>query len=85
MPADTVLHKAAHNGDLNQLKTLLEADEPCNVNEPGASDRRALHRAAGGNHAEVCEYLISKGAVVDQVGIVHTRGASYSMLTLCTG
>ncbi|CAK4076071.1 unnamed protein product [Aphanomyces euteiches] len=35
------------------------------VNAPGAADRRALHRAAGGNHAELCTILIERGAEVN--------------------
>mmetsp|Transcript_41147 Transcript_41147/g.54152 ORF Transcript_41147/g.54152 Transcript_41147/m.54152 type:complete len:177 (-) Transcript_41147:241-771(-) len=65
MPVDTPLHKAAHNGDLNQVKAQVE-DEGTDVNAPGAADRRPLHRAAGNNHADICTYLISKSAVVDQ-------------------
>lgn len=66
MPTDTPLHKAAHNGDLPAVKLILEGEEPVAVDEPGAAERRALHRAAGGNHVEVAKYLISKGAVLDQ-------------------
>lgn len=65
MPSDTELHKAANNGDLNKCKELVESGE-IDVNEPGAADRRALHRAAGGNHLEVMKYLLGKGAPIDQ-------------------
>lgn len=43
MPTDTELHKAAHNGDLDKVKQLVEKGE-IEMNAPGASDRRALHR-----------------------------------------
>lgn len=43
MPTDTELHKAAHNGDLGKVKQLVEDGEIA-VNEPGAAERRALHR-----------------------------------------
>ncbi|CAM9095058.1 unnamed protein product [Scytosiphon promiscuus] len=65
MPTDTELHKAAHNGDLGKVKQLIEDGEIA-VNEPGAAERRALHRAAGGNHVEIMNYLMEKGAPVDQ-------------------
>lgn len=45
MPTDTELHKAAHNGDLGKVKQLIE-DGEVEVNEPGAAERRALHRYA---------------------------------------
>ena len=35
------------------------------VNAPGAAERTALHRAAGGNFTEICKLLIEKGATVD--------------------
>lgn len=65
MPIDTLLHKASHNGDIKQVQALLEIGE-IKIDAPGASERRPLHRAAGANHLEVCKYLISKGATVDQ-------------------
>lgn len=66
MPSDTPLHKAAHNGDKGACLQILE-ENLVNVNAPGAGDRRALHRAAGGNHAEVCTLLLEKGADINGV------------------
>ncbi|GMI11417.1 hypothetical protein TrRE_jg3932 [Triparma retinervis] len=65
MPTDTPLHKAANTGDLNQVKAILEEGE-IEVDAPGAAERRPLHRAAGGNHLEICKFLVEKGAKVDQ-------------------
>ena len=48
-----------------QIKTILD-EGSIEVGAPGASERRPLHRAAGGNHKEICKYLIEKGALVDQ-------------------
>jgi len=48
-----------------QVKQIIEEGE-IEVDAPGAAERRPLHRAAGGNHLEVCKYLVEKGAVVDQ-------------------
>jgi hypothetical protein len=50
MPADNNLHKAAHKGDIEECQKWIVGDgddEPIDVNSPGASDRRALHRSAG--------------------------------------
>lgn len=69
MPSDTPLHKAAHNGDKGACLQILE-EKSVDVNAPGAGDRRALHRAAGGNHAELCTLLLEKGAEIDGVRIV---------------
>ena len=66
MPADTPLHKAAHNGDKGAVLQILDEGE-LDVNGPGAAERRALHRAAGGNHAEICTILLDKGADVNIV------------------
>lgn len=67
MPTDNDLHKAAHKGDLLECKSLLECDSPIDINAPGASDRRALQRAAGAGHLEICQYFIDKGALVNDV------------------
>eukprot|EP01039_Chlorochromonas_danica_P007620 gene7620-8422_t len=71
MPVDNDLHKAAHKGDLEACKAIIAAaatsEEPINVNDPGASDRRALHRAAGAGHLELCQYFLEIGAEVDAV------------------
>lgn len=72
MPSDTPLHKAAHNGDKGACLQILE-EKSVDVNAPGAGDRRALHRAAGGNHAELCTLLLDKGAEIDGVRAVVCR------------
>ncbi len=64
MPTDTPLHKAAHNGDLPEVTKHIE-EGGLAVDEPGAAERRPLHRAAGGNHVHVMKYLVEKGAAVD--------------------
>lgn len=72
MPVDTALHKACHNGDINDIKKVYDEhdpdEDPIDVNAAGAQDRRPLHRAAGGNHVAAVKFLIEeKGATVDQV------------------
>ncbi|CAM9241815.1 unnamed protein product, partial [Discosporangium mesarthrocarpum] len=70
MPLDTDLHKSAHKGDLQCVKELIE--KGCiHVNEPGAQNRTALHRAAGANHLPVIQYLIDQGAAVDSADRLH--------------
>ena len=71
MPSDNNLHKAAHKGDLDECKKLIEepdeGEEPIDVNAEGASGRSAIHRSAGAGHLEICEYFINKGAIVNAV------------------
>ncbi len=71
MPLDSELHKAAHKGDLETCKMLIEGsvDEevPMTVNDAGASDRRPLHRAAGAGHLALCIYFLDIGAEIDAV------------------
>ena len=70
MAGDNNLHKAAHNGDLEECKKIVEGidgEEKIDVNEPGASDRRPLHRSAGAGHLQLCVYFISKDATIDLV------------------
>ncbi len=65
MPVDTPLHKAANNGDIEACKTLI-VEEKMDVNAPGAAERTALQRAAGGNHIDLTKVLIGLGANVNQ-------------------
>jgi ankyrin repeat protein len=71
MPVDNDLHKAAHKGDIETCKMLLEStateEVPITVNDSGASDRRPLHRAAGAGHLEICKYFLEQGAEIDAV------------------
>ncbi|KAJ1421414.1 ankyrin repeat-containing domain protein [Ochromonadaceae sp. CCMP2298] len=69
MPVDNELHKAAHKGDMDAVKMLIEGsvdeETPLTVNDIGASDRRPLHRAAGAGHAELVAYFVELGAEVN--------------------
>lgn len=69
MPSDNNLHKAAHKGDIEECKKYIEdpdeGDDPIDVNSPGASDRRPIHRAAGAGHADLCAYFLDKGAQIN--------------------
>lgn len=71
MPTDNDLHKAANKGDLEECQRLMESpaegEDPIDVNEPGASDRRALHRSAGAGHLECTRYFLDKGAEIDAI------------------
>jgi Ankyrin repeats (many copies) len=70
MGGDNNLHKAAHKGDLDECKKYVEGtdgEDKLDVNEPGASDRRALHRSAGAGHLPLCEYFVAHEAVIDLV------------------
>lgn len=73
MPTDNDLHKAAHKGDIDACKMLIEGsveeEVPITVNDIGASDRRPLHRAAGAGHLNVCIYFAEIGAEIDAVRI----------------
>lgn len=71
MPVDNELHKAAHKGELEMCKMLIEGsvseEIPLTVNDLGASDRRPLHRAAGAGHLALCTYFLETGAEIDAV------------------
>ncbi|CAM9365706.1 unnamed protein product, partial [Ectocarpus sp. 4 AP-2014] len=51
-------------GDIQSVRQLVETGE-VNVNQKGAQDRTALHRAAGANHVGIIIYLLQAGAPVD--------------------
>jgi ankyrin repeat protein len=71
MPADNDLHKAAHKGDLDTCKMLIEstADEvtPMTVHDKGAAERTPMHRAAGAGHMDIVVYFLELGADVNAV------------------
>jgi hypothetical protein len=75
MPSDNDLHKAAHKGDLEDCKRLVEepspGDDPIDVNEPGAADRRAIHRAAGAGHMDIWYFIYSHCVYVVTVATVN--------------
>jgi hypothetical protein len=78
MGGDNNLHKAAHKGDLDECKKYVEGtdgEDKIDVNEPGASDRRALHRSAGAGHLPLCVYFVGNEAVIDLV-----RSSTKSMI-----
>jgi len=64
MPRDTDLHKAAYKGNANAVREFIDSGE-IDVNEAGAANRTALHRAVAANSVEVVSLLIEKGARVD--------------------
>lgn len=70
MPQDNALHKAANKGDLDECKKWVEeppeGEEKIDVNELGANDRTAMHRAAGGGFLEICEYLHAMGGDINK-------------------
>ena len=59
---DTVLHKAAGKGAVQDVLDLLRLGAA--VDAPGDMGDTALHAAARGGHAEVVELLLSVGARV---------------------
>ena len=60
MPMDTPLHKAAKDGDIDEMQDVLKTG--VGINEPGAQGRTALHRALGGGFTAASEFLIEQGA-----------------------
>ena len=62
---ETELHKAARDGDKDNIEMLLSSG--LNINEKGAQGRTPLHRALDGAHVEAVRFLISKGADVAMV------------------
>jgi len=51
-------------GSLVGVQACVE-DDGIDVNAPGASERRPLHRAAAANHVSIINYLVKQGAQVD--------------------
>ena len=62
---DEPLHKAAKNGDLDQINQLIEKGAPIDVIDENRNT--ALYIAVGQGHKEAAELLILKGANVNAV------------------
>jgi len=61
--ANTKLFAACESGDLEQVKTLVEAGADVNATNP--ENRHPLHLATNNNHVHIVQYLLSKGADVN--------------------
>jgi ankyrin repeat protein len=64
MPRDNDLHKAAYKGDVSGVEAALQ-DEDVGVDDYGAANRTALHRAVAGSNYEIVRMLLAVGATVD--------------------
>lgn len=51
-------------GDLGLVEDIIRGGE-CDVNEPGAQSRTALHRAVGKGFDNVVKFLLENGADVN--------------------
>jgi ankyrin repeat protein len=66
---DRLIHIAAHIGDLRTIEILLNAG--ADINAVGDMGLTAAHYAAMGQHRQVLDYIISRGAdvmIVDEFG-----------------
>jgi ankyrin repeat protein len=63
--ADVSVHAAAFIGDINRLKAFVE--DGSLIDKADADGQTPLHYAAAGNHRDIAEFLISKGAKVNAV------------------
>jgi len=59
----STIHLAAYFGDLDKVRTFVEAG--IDVNEKGVCDGTALHFAVAGSQKEIVAFLIAKGADVN--------------------
>jgi hypothetical protein len=66
----TPLHSAAQAGDLDAVRTLLEAGADPNAREEG-DNTTPLHWAAAGRHVEIARALLDAGSDVHGVGDLH--------------
>lgn len=58
------IHWASDRGDLDILKLLVE-NHSADVNFQDNTGQTALHYAVSCGHEEICQYLISKGAIIN--------------------
>jgi ankyrin repeat protein/beta-lactamase regulating signal transducer with metallopeptidase domain len=62
------LHKAALDGDINKVRSLISKGADVNEKDEEGRGRTALHCACEKGHAEVARLLISKGAHIHAIG-----------------
>ena len=65
LPPTTSAHTAAANGDLYRLKQLAK-ENPNSLFEQDRNGWRPIHEAARSGHADVVDYLVKKGAAVNE-------------------
>ena len=63
-----VLHTLAQQGDLAEIRKLLDTASGGDATERDHEGITALHWAAMGMHVEACRLLLERGAEVDAVG-----------------
>lgn len=59
----TILHYAAHFGDLDLVKTCLQLG--CNINKFDFKREKPIHKAAASGHVHVVKFLYQNGAIVN--------------------
>ncbi|KAI8048241.1 ankyrin repeat-containing domain protein [Thamnidium elegans] len=58
------IYQAAYEGKLFIVKQMLDKDQTL-IHSFDEDGRTALHWAASGGHADIVEYLMNKGALVN--------------------
>jgi len=71
------IHDAAKKGDLVKVKTLLQKD-PTLLNAKGENQKTPLHWAAEAGHAEIVEFLVSKGAEINILNVISETPLHYA-------
>ena len=69
---NTQLHEAADEGDIERVKSLIS--QGADVNGKDSYRRTPAERAIGGNHREVVELLVAKGAEISTLHLAAYMG-----------
>ena len=74
--------KAAADGEMDELKAMIEADnEALGVTDDAG--RAAIHFAANGGHIEIVKYLLSKGVDKNLRTRADTTPLHYAARSIC--